>query len=102
MDAIDDIDLSVPGVPSLVLRDLSEYATLPFIAAFEVPHVSDASSASNAARQARLPQKSITYIGLAKKIMPHLVDLYLRFKGDADIYNDGTLEAIFSVRISGA
>ena len=100
MDAIDDIDLSVPGVPSLVLRDLSEYATLPFIAAFDVPHASEAAPASGTSKQTR-PQKSVTYVGLAKKTMPHLVDLYLRFKNDADVYNDGTLEALFSVRVIG-
>ena len=97
-EAIDDIDLSVEGVPSLVLRDLSEYVTLPFIAAFDVPVPSDlVSQASGGAR--RVPQKRITYIGLAKKIMPQLVDLYLRFKTLPPLYNDGTLEAIFSVRL---
>ena len=98
VDAIDDMNLTVMGVPSLVLRDLSEYVTLPFLAAFDVVISSDATSqASAGAKQGRNPQKRITYIALAKKIMPQLVDLYLRFKDNADIYNDGTLEAIFSV-----
>lgn len=97
MDAIDDIDLSVDGVPSLVLRDLSEYATLPFIAAFDIPNINDQTQASAGSKQARPSQKRITYIALAKKTMPKLVDLYLRFKESPEIYNDGTLEAIFSV-----
>ena len=97
VEAIDDIDLSLEGVPSLVLRDLSEYVTLPFIAAFDVPVSGDTvSQASGGAR--RTPQKRITYVGLAKKIMPQLVELYLRFRSLPALYNDGTLEAIFSVR----
>lgn len=90
MDTIASIDLLVPGSPSLVIRDLSEYATLPFMAAFDVqPHP-----------KSQTPQKRITYIALSKKTMPMLVDMFLRFKSQPDIYNDGTLEAIFSVSMS--
>ncbi|EMD41098.1 hypothetical protein CERSUDRAFT_111675 [Gelatoporia subvermispora B] len=78
METVDSIDLTVPGAASLVLRDLSEYVTLPFIAAFDVQN------------------KRVTYIALSKKAMPILVDLYLKFKEQADIYADGTLETIFS------
>lgn len=81
------IDLSVPGAPSLVMRDLSEYVTLPFMAAFDVqPHP-----------RMQTPQKRITYIGIAKKAMPMLVDLFIQFKSSVDIYLDGTLEAILAV-----
>ncbi|OCH93573.1 hypothetical protein OBBRIDRAFT_885401 [Obba rivulosa] len=78
METVDSIDLTVLGAPSLVLRDLSEYVTLPFIAAFDVQN------------------KRVTYIALSKKAMPILVELYLRFKDQVDIYADGTLETIFS------
>ena len=37
MEAIDGMELSGVGVPSLILRDLSEFSTLPFIAAFDAP-----------------------------------------------------------------
>lgn len=73
------------GVPSLILRDLSEYATLPFMAAFDVP-----SSGTK-------PQKRVSYIALSKKTMPQLVDLFLKFKTNPEIYVNGTLEAILSV-----
>ncbi|KAH9917524.1 uncharacterized protein B0H18DRAFT_1123603, partial [Fomitopsis serialis] len=92
MQAIDGVDLSSPGAPSLVLRDLSEYATLPFLAAFDMPSrssvVSATPSRSNAGR--------VTYIALSKKIMPVLVELFLRFKGQSAIYLDGTVERIYS------
>ena len=91
MDAIEEIDLSVPGVPSLVLRDLSDYITLPFLAAFDVH---DAASASKVNRP---PQKRVTYIALSKRTMPHVVKLFLQIKEDSVIYNDGTVEAILSV-----
>ncbi|KAJ7472175.1 hypothetical protein FB451DRAFT_1351838 [Mycena latifolia] len=86
VETIVDIDLSAAGCPSLVMRDLSEFATLPFLAAFDVP--------SNPKTQT--PQKRITYIALAKKIMPMLVDLFLRFKSREEIYVDGTIEAVLS------
>ncbi|KAF5319150.1 hypothetical protein D9619_008506 [Psilocybe cf. subviscida] len=90
MDTISDIDLdTVPGSPSLVLRDLSDYCILPFIAAFDVqPHHKN--------QQPQTPQKRITYIALAKKTMPMLVELFLKFKTSEDIYMDGTLESVLS------
>lgn len=95
MQAIDGIDLSSSGAPSLVLRDLSEYATLPFLASFDIPSRASASSVT--------PSKSssgrVTYIALSKKIMPVLVELFLRFKSQAAIYVDGTVERICSVGI---
>ena len=86
LDTIVDIDLSIPGSPSLVIRDLSEYATLPFLAAFDAQRGPKNQS-----------PKRITYIALSKKTMPMLVELFLRFKADVGIYIDGTLESVLSV-----
>lgn len=97
MDAVDGIDLSSAGAPSLILRDLSEYSTLPFLAAFDVPELP---SAANTPSQKSKTQKRVTYIALSKKSMPQLVELFLRFKEDADIYLDGTIESIFAVRMA--
>lgn len=77
--------MASPGVPSLVLRDLSEYATLPFMAAFDAPSPS------------AKPKKRVSYIALSKKTTSQLVDLFLRFKANPEIYVNGTLEAILSV-----
>jgi hypothetical protein len=82
-----DIDLSIPGSPSLVIRDLSEYATLPFLAAFDV----------RSGPKSQLPPRRITYIALSKKTMPMLVELFLRFKANVGIYLDGTVESVLSV-----
>jgi hypothetical protein len=90
MGTIEGIDLSIPGSPSLVMRDLSEYATLPFLAAFDVP----------VQPKSQTPPKRITYIAISKKTMPMLVDLFLRFKDQTEIYVDGTLEAVLSVTAS--
>ena len=87
MDTIVDIDLSIPGSSSLVIRDLSEYATLPFLAAFDV----------QSGPKPQSPPKRITYIALSKKTMPMLVDLFLRFKDNVGIYLDGTVESVLSV-----
>lgn len=87
MGTIEDIDLSVPGSPSVVLRDLSEYATLPFLAAFDVEVVP----------KSQTPPKRITYIAISKKTLPMLVRLFIKFKNQPEIYIDGTLEAVLSV-----
>ena len=94
LEAIDGIDLSGPGVPSLILRDLSEYSTLAFLAAFDAP---DSTPQTSSGKQNRPPQRRVTYIALSKKTMPQLVDLFLQFKDDDSVYNDGTVEAILSV-----
>ena len=102
LETIENIDLSIPGAPSLVLHDLSSYATLPFIAAFEVSSVTSAQHTDSAiapAAPTRAAQSRVTYIALSKRTMPMLVDLYLRFKDQAAIYTDGTLEAICSVSL---
>jgi hypothetical protein len=91
-----EIDLSSKGSPSLVIKDLSECATIPFLAAFDVP-TSPPPAQTNAPSKAL--QKRVTYIALAKKAMPKLVNLYLQFKDKPEIYVDGTLESVLSVRV---
>ncbi|KAF9033039.1 hypothetical protein BDZ89DRAFT_1036881 [Hymenopellis radicata] len=86
METITGIDLSVSGSPSLIMRDLSEYATLAFLASFDVPQ--DPHS--------QTPLKRITYIALSKKTMPLLVDLFVKYRDMAEIYVDGTLESVLS------
>ncbi|KAI8977746.1 hypothetical protein BD414DRAFT_154340 [Trametes punicea] len=93
MEAVDSIELSAPGVASLVLRDLSEYATLPFLAAFDA---APSSAMSSTPKPSRTVPHRVTYIALSKKTMPLLVDLFLRFKEDVAIYADGTVEALFA------
>ncbi|KAJ8092074.1 Endocytosis and vacuole integrity protein [Marasmius tenuissimus] len=86
MDAVNGIDLSTPGSPSMVLKDLSEFTTLPFLAAFDVPQLPGSQT----------PKKRVTYIALAKRTMPLLVDLVVRFKDSVDIYIDGTIESVLT------
>ena len=97
MEAVDNIELNAQGVISLILRDLSEYATLPFLATFDVQTALPGASPS-ASKLPRTAVNRVTYIALSKKTMPLLVDLFLRFKSDATIYADGTVEALFAVR----
>jgi hypothetical protein len=85
MDTVLSIDLSTLGSSSLIIQDLSEYATLPFLASFE-PQAQNSKSAP----------KQVTYIALSKKTMPMLVELYLKFKDKVDLYTDGTVEALIA------
>ncbi|KAJ7054837.1 hypothetical protein C8F01DRAFT_1161520 [Mycena amicta] len=89
LETIADIDLTAPGTASLIMRDLSEFATLPFLAAFDVP----------ANPKTQTPQRRVSYIALAKKVMPTLVELFLRFKERQEIYADGTIEALPFVKL---
>ncbi|KAI6043590.1 hypothetical protein EDC04DRAFT_668532 [Pisolithus marmoratus] len=93
LETVESIELTAPGVPSLVIRDLSEYVTLPFLAAFHPDQPGAAVPGTPVPASAR---KQVTYIGLSKKAMPSLVDMYLRFRDHTEIYEDGTLEAVLS------
>ena len=100
MDTVDGIELTEPGAPSHILRDLSEYATLAFIASFDVPQTHRQSAKLAAAVQASgtAPplHKRITYIALAKMCMPKMAELFLLFKENDEVFVDGTVEAVFS------
>jgi hypothetical protein len=96
MHAFEELDLSIDGVPSITLCDLSEYATLAFVAAFDVQEVQTV-LASPMEQKKRPAPKRVTYIALSKKTMPWLVQLYAKFKGQLDIYVDETLERVLSV-----
>jgi len=67
MDTVNGIKLAEAGAPSLILRDLSECATLAYIASFD-----------------------------AKLCVPKLTELFLGFKDRDKIFVDGTLEAVLS------
>lgn len=99
IDIVQAVDLGEAGVPSLVMRDLSEFSSLAFLAGFQLAPVPGSPTTATPTST----RKQVTYIGLSKKTMPTLVELYMRFKDGADIYEDGTLEAILSVslRVSG-
>lgn len=100
MDAVNSIELTEPGAPSYILRDLSEYATLAFIASFDVPQTHRQGAKPSAAVQASgtaVPQhKRITYIALAKMCMPRMAELFLQFKEKDEVFVDGTVEAVLS------
>lgn len=90
---VSDIDLAVAGSPSLVMRDLSSFVTLPFAAAFEVQREVEVAGENPQQRIQR-----VTYIAVAKKVMPLLVDIFLRFEKFAEIFEDETVESILAVR----
>lgn len=101
IDIVQAIDLAESGVPSLIMRDLAEFSSLAFLAGYHthttVASIPEASATPGPPTSTR---RQITYIGLSKKTMPALVELYMRFKDHAEIYEDGTLEAVLSVSAS--
>ncbi|KAH7100328.1 hypothetical protein BKA62DRAFT_706688 [Auriculariales sp. MPI-PUGE-AT-0066] len=88
---LESLDLTVPLSPSLVLRDLAEYATLPFLAGFDFEPPTMTSDASVIKTKTT---KRVSYIAVSKRAMPWLVELYLQFEDMSQIYADGTLEAV--------
>ncbi|KAH9018228.1 hypothetical protein EDB83DRAFT_2528502 [Lactarius deliciosus] len=98
MDAVGGIELTETGTPSYILRDLSEYATLAFIASFDVPEVPKHGTklAATASPPTSQQQKRITYIALAKICMPKLADLFLQFKDEDEVFVDEIVEAVLS------
>ncbi|KAI9452204.1 hypothetical protein F5148DRAFT_1237059 [Russula earlei] len=100
MDTINGIELTEAGVSSYILRDLSEYTTLAFIASFDAPqvHGHDAKPSTTVQLPVTKPpqRKRITYIALAKMCMSRLAELFLQFKEKEEIFVDGTVEAILS------
>ena len=94
IDIVQAIDLAESGVPSLIMRDLAEFSSLAFLAGC---HIHPTLVSGPETPTPTSTRKHVTYIGLSKKTMPALVDLYMRFKDHAEIYEDGTLEAVLSV-----
>ncbi|KAI6140148.1 hypothetical protein BKA82DRAFT_4216431 [Pisolithus tinctorius] len=96
LETAESIELTASGVPSLVIRDLSEYITLPFLAAFHPNQVDASVPGTPVTPVPASARKQVTYVGLSKKVMPSLVEMYLRFRDRTEIYEDGTLEAVLS------
>jgi len=93
MQTLEGLQINDASVSSLVLCDVAEYSTLAFLASFEYEEPLLAAGQTD-----RKPtKKRITYIGLSKKTMPLLVNLFLRFQDELEIYENGTLERILSV-----
>jgi hypothetical protein len=69
MDTVNGIELTEPGAPSHILRDLTEYATLASITSFDVPQ---------AHGQRAKPFTAVR--GQASMCMPKLVVLFLQIK----------------------
>ena len=100
MDTVNSIELTETGAPSHILGDLSEYATLAFIASFDVPQTHREGAKLSATLQLPgtvLPQhKQITYIALAKMCIPRIAELFLQFKEKDEVFVDGTVESVLS------
>jgi len=98
IDIVRAIDLAESGVPSLIMRDLAEFSSLAFLAGCHTHTTLVPAPETPVTPSPSSTRKHVTYIGLSKKTMPMLVELYMQFKDHAEIYEDGTLESVLSVR----
>jgi hypothetical protein len=90
-----------PGASTHILRDLSEHATLAFIASIDFLQAHGQSAKRFTAVQAPAlmtpPHKRITYIALAEMCMPKLGEIFLQFIKEMDeVFVDGTVGAVLS------
>ncbi|GAA5873054.1 hypothetical protein JCM1840_007309 [Sporobolomyces johnsonii] len=79
----------VPGAASAVLSDLSDYLTLAFVAPFE------SEPGPGTASRIHRPQ-SVTYIALAKEVMPHVLWLFQKYKDDPSVYEPGAVDKMLA------
>ena len=86
----ESVDLNVPGSPALVLSDYAYFVTLAFSETVDQTTPTIKQDSVSLAKRA-------TYIAMCKRIMPLLSHLYSRFKGNVELYSDGTVEAILKV-----
>ncbi|BGP52111.1 Endocytosis and vacuole integrity protein [Rhodotorula kratochvilovae] len=73
----------IPGATSAVLSDLAEYLMLAFTAPFAKSPPSGLARATAA--------QQVTYISLAKEIMPHVQWLYRKYADDPLVYEQGAV-----------
>ncbi|BGP35773.1 Endocytosis and vacuole integrity protein [Rhodotorula toruloides] len=71
----------IPGAASAVLSDLSEYLKLAFVAPFETSPPSGMGGGQR-----------VTYVALAKEIMPHVQWLYRKYSDESSVYEQGAVE----------
>ncbi|BGP03886.1 Endocytosis and vacuole integrity protein [Rhodotorula toruloides] len=72
----------VPGAASAVLSDLSEYLKFAFVAPFETSPASGMG----------LGGQRVTYVALAKEVMPHVQWLYRKYSDEPSVYEQGAVE----------
>jgi hypothetical protein len=97
LDAVMDMKCSSSDTASLLLRHLAGYVVLPFLSAFEAPQVFYVRPGETGVKPSSSGRKRVTYVGLVKKVMPLIVDVYDKHQQDMLLYEDGTVEAIFAV-----
>lgn len=85
LNVIQNLDKSVPGIPPLVLRDLSEYMTLAFLG----PQQEKSNTPPSQRRYT-----SVTYIALNKKSSKMAIDLFKDHVDNLSLYSEGVFERI--------
>lgn len=81
----------VPGATSAVLSDLAEFVMLAFTSPFEKAPPPGLGGRAMAAQQ-------VTYVALAKEVMPHVQWLYRKYADDPLVYEQGAVGKMLQVR----
>ncbi|KAI9311027.1 hypothetical protein BX666DRAFT_2000015 [Dichotomocladium elegans] len=84
------LDMDVPGIPALVLRDLSVYMTLGFVSLQQENGQKANGSTSTGPRRFT----TVTYIALNKKATKLVVEYFKSYADDLSLYSEGVFERI--------
>lgn len=75
------------GAPAAVITELADYATLAYTSSFEAPQYGTFGKAG----------QRVTYIALAKEVMPHIHYLLNKYRDDVAVYMEGAVERVLDV-----
>ncbi|KAI9495186.1 hypothetical protein BDB00DRAFT_256465 [Zychaea mexicana] len=97
LNVIQVLDMDKPGIPPLVLRDLSEYMTLAFLGPQD-DNSNIFSSNKNKSNTTMSPQQrrysTVTYIALNKHTSKMVVDMFHTHVDNLSLYSKGVFERI--------
>ncbi|KAF7724885.1 hypothetical protein EC973_000598 [Apophysomyces ossiformis] len=89
LEAIQSVDMSSPGVPPLILMDLSEYMTLAFLSPQD-----EVQKSRGYIPPGQRKFSTVTYIALNKKCTKLVSSLFKAHVNDISLYTDGVFERI--------
>ncbi|CEG64314.1 hypothetical protein RMATCC62417_01309 [Rhizopus microsporus] len=89
LDAVQVLDMGMPGVPPLVIADLSEYMTLAFLSPPE-----DKQKSRGYIPPSQRKFSTVTYIALNKKCSHLIAELFKQHAHVLSMYTDGVFERI--------
>ena len=97
LNVIQSLDMNKPGIPPLVLRDLSEYMTLAFLnpqGLQQRQHYQQIADDKSKLSPQQRRYSTVTYIALNKKTSQMVVEMFQKHIDNVSLYSEGVFERI--------